>query len=105
VPGLIQPLQTFGIVRWDGTRLDRLLLDYVVRTEPVTKGQLVVTAGSSIFPTGIPIGTIDSVAVRSGENLLQIFLEPASPIGSARNAFVLLKTPDKELVRLEKTTP
>lgn len=101
VPGLIQPLRTFGIVRWDGTRLDRLLLDYVVRTEPVRKGQLVVTAGSSIFPSGIPIGTVDSVAVRAGENLLEIFLAPATPIGSARHAFVVLKSPDEELVRLQ----
>lgn len=105
VPGLIQPLQTFGIVRWDGTQLDRLLLDYVVRTEPVRKGQLVVTSGSSIFPTGIPIGTIDSVAVRTGENLLEIFLEPATSIGSARHAFVLLKVPEEELVKLQNTTP
>lgn len=105
VPGLIQPLQTFGIVRWDGTRLDRLLLDYVVRTEPVAKGQLVVTSGSSIFPSGIPIGTIDSIAVRSGENLLEIFLVPSTSIGSANHAFVLLRSPDEELVRLQSTTP
>lgn len=105
VPGLIQPLQTFGIVRWDGTQLDRLLLDYVVRTEPVRKGQLVVTAGSSIFPSGMPIGTVDSVAVRTGENLLEIFLTPASPIGSARHAFVILKTPDVELERLQGANP
>lgn len=105
VPGLIQPLQTFGIVRWDGTRLDRLLLDYVVRTEPVKKGQLVVTSGSSIFPTGIPIGTVDSVSVRSGENLLDIFLVPATSVGSTRNAFVLLRAPDEELKRLENVSP
>lgn len=105
VPGLIQPLQSFGIVRWDGTRLDRLLLDYVVRTEPVAKGQLVVTSGSNIFPSGIPIGTIDSIAVRQGENLLEVFLEPATSIGSARHAFVLLKVPDEELVKLLNTTP
>jgi len=105
VPGLIQPLQTFGIVRWDGTQLDRLLLDYVVRTEPVAKGQLVITSGSSIFPSGIPIGTIDSVAVRAGENLLEIFLTPATPIGSARHAFVILRTPNEELVRLQNASP
>jgi len=105
VPGLIQPLQTFGIVRWDGTQLDRLLLDYVVRTEPVRKGQLVVTSGSSIFPSGIPIGTVDSVAVRAGENLLEIFLTPATAIGSAKHAFVILKTPDDELEALQRANP
>ena len=104
VPGLIQPIEAFGIVRWDGTRLDRLVLEYVVRTEPVETGQLVVTAGSSVFPSGIPIGTIDSVAVRSGENLLQITLEPATRIGSAKHAFVVLRAPDDELERLQAST-
>ncbi len=105
VPGLIQAIETFGIVRWDGTQLDRLVLDYVVRTDPVEKGQLVVTAGSSVFPSGVPIGTIDSVATRSGENLLQIFLRPATRIGAAKHAFVVLKVPDEELIHLQTRTP
>jgi rod shape-determining protein MreC len=104
VPGLIHPIEAFGIVRWDGTRLDRLVLDYVVRTELVEHGQLVVTAGSSVFPPGIPIGTIDSVSVRSGENLLQITLEPSSRIGAAKQAFVIMQAPDEELERLRQST-
>jgi len=104
VPGLIHPIEAFGMVRWDGARLDRLVLDYVVRTERVEHGQLVVTAGSSVFPSGIPIGTIDSVAVRAGENLLEITLEPASRIGSARHAFVIMQAPDEELERLRAST-
>jgi len=104
VPGLIHPIEAFGIVRWDGARLDRLVLDYVVRTERVQHGQLVVTAGSSVFPSGIPIGTIDSVVLRSGENLLEITIEPASRIGAAKHAFVVLQTPDAELGRLQAST-
>ena len=100
VPGLIHSIEAFGIVRWDGVRLDRLVLDYVVRTEPVEHGQLVVTAGSDVFPSGIPIGRIDSVSVRPGENLLDITLEPASSIGAAKHAFVILRSPDAELDRL-----
>jgi rod shape-determining protein MreC len=101
VPGLVLPIEAFGIVRWDGVRLDQLVLDYVVRTERVEPGQLVVTAGSEIFPSGIPIGTIDSVAVRPGENLLQITIKPTSRLGSARNAFVVMRSPDEELERLK----
>lgn len=104
VPGLIHPIEAYGIVRWDGARLDRLVLDYVVRTERVESGQLVVTSGSTVFPSGIPIGTIDSVAVRPGENLLEITLKPASSIGSARHAFVVMNPPDDELERLQEAT-
>ena len=104
VPGLIAAIEAFGIVRWDGARLDRIVLDYVVRTERVEHGQLVVTAGSSVFPSGIPIGTIDSVQVRAGENLLEITLKPSSRIGAAKHAFVIMQAPDEELERLQAAT-
>src|SRR5690606_23592374 len=59
----LQPLQAYGVVRWEGGRADRLRLDHVVKTEPVQVGQLVVTSGySGVFPPGLPIGTVDSVA-------------------------------------------
>jgi rod shape-determining protein MreC len=104
VPGMVIPIEALGIVRWDGARLDRLVLDFVVRTERVEHGQVVVTAGSEIFPSGIPIGTIDSVSVRPGENLLQITVQPSAALGSARNAFVVLRSPDEEITRLKQAT-
>jgi rod shape-determining protein MreC len=100
VPVEIQPLQASGIVRWDGARTDRIRLDYVVKTEPVEKGQLVVTRGSTVFPSGIAVGTVDTVLTRPGENLVDIFLVPASPIRTARHAFVVLQKPDPELLDL-----
>lgn len=102
IPAKVQPLQAFGIVRWEGTRIDRLRLDHIVKTEPVEPGQLVVTAGySGVFPPGLPIGTVDSVSARTGRNELAVFVRPAAPISTVEHAFVVLQQPDPERLALE----
>lgn len=102
VPGTIAPLRTDGIVRWDGERHNRLLLEHVVKTEPVEKGQQVVTSvHSDVFPSGRAIGTIDSVRVRPGRSELLIYLRPTVPLHQINHAFVLLRTPDPEREQLE----
>jgi rod shape-determining protein MreC len=102
VAAKVQPLQAFGIVRWDGDRLDRLLMEHVIRTEPVEKGHLVVTSGySEAFPEGYPIGEVDSVYAPPGENQLTIYLIPTAPLNRAEHAFVLLHHPEPERTELE----
>ena len=102
VPAKIQPLQAVGIISWPGSRSDVLLLENVVKTEPVEAGQRVVTSrASSVFPPGYPVGLIDSVANRPGENLLEIHVRPASPLNTAQHAFVILQKVDPERARLE----
>lgn len=99
----IQPLQAYGIIRWDGVRTDRLQLDSVVKTEPVETGQSVVTAGySSIFPAGLPVGSIDSISVRPGRDELTIFVRPAASISTAEHVFVVREQPDPERVEFEQ---
>jgi len=103
VPAKILPLQAIGMVSWPGSRYDVLVLENVVKTEPVEPGQLVVTSNVSVFfPPGYPIGRVDSVANRPGENLLEIHLSPASPLNTAEHAFVILDKPDPERVQLER---
>jgi rod shape-determining protein MreC len=102
VPGTIIPLQTEGIVRWNGERHDRLLLEHVVKTEPVEAGQSVVTSGhSDVFPPGRDIGTVDSVQVRPGRSELLIYLRPAVSLHEIDHAFVILRTPDPDRQQLE----
>lgn len=102
IPSKVQPLQAFGIARWEGGTTDRLRLDHVVKTEPVRKGQLVVTSGySGVFPPGIPVGLIDSVSTRTGRNELSVFMRPASSLSRAEHAFVVLRKPEPERLELE----
>lgn len=102
VPAEVEPANAFGIVRWEGRgrTASYLLLEYVVKTVPVQKGDRVVTSSSLSFPPGLTIGTVDSVIVQPGQNELRIFLRPSTPVGEARYAFVVQTLPDSELVRV-----
>ncbi|SHK06248.1 rod shape-determining protein MreC [Rhodothermus profundi] len=106
VAARIQAIGAVGIVRWDGEHPDRLLMEFVSRTEPVRPGMLVVTTPySNIFPPGFPIGRITEVARQPGLNTLRIYLEPASPLDRASYVFVILHKPDLERQRLHTPNP
>ena len=97
VPAKVQPSQAQGIIRWEGTHRDQLLLEHVIKTERVAIGQVVVTSGySSVFPPGYPIGLVQSVEPQLGKNQLIIDVVPASQIDDVEHAFVVLNTPDPE---------
>ncbi|MFO8099821.1 MAG: rod shape-determining protein MreC [Salinibacter sp.] len=105
VAATILPIQADGIVRWDGERMDRLILEHVVKTEPVEEGQRVVTSGhSDAFPPGRAIGTIDSVATQPGRSELQIYLRPAVSLPEIRHAFVVLSPADSQRQALESSS-
>ncbi len=102
IPGKVQPSEAAGIVRWDGVRRNRLVMDHIVKTELVGKGQLVVASGfSQVFPKGYPIGRVDSVVVRPGRIELVIYVEPLANLDKTEHVFVLLDKPDLERIRLE----
>lgn len=104
VPAQIDLLNRDGVVRWDGTAYDRLLMEYVVKTEPVVRGQLVVTSGfSGTFPPGIPVGKVDSVFAAKGRNDLVIYLEPAASVSTVDYVYVLLDQISPEREELENT--
>lgn len=102
VPAMIEPLFAVGMISWPGSRQDVLVLEDVVQTEPVEAGQMVVThEASGIFPPNIPVGTVSEVRMRPGLNAWDIEVRPASPLHSARFAFVVLRQVDEERVALE----
>jgi rod shape-determining protein MreC len=103
-PAKVQPMQAAGIVRWEGDRRDRLLMEHVVKTEVVQRGHLVVTSGySSVFPGGYPIGVVDSVFARPGRNELVVYLTPTAYLDRAEHVFVIMTRPDSERIALEAT--
>jgi rod shape-determining protein MreC len=103
ISAMVSPLQSIGIVGWDGQNPNKLILEHVVKTEDVESGQQVVTSGySNVYPRGLPIGVVDSVQLRSGRNELLIAVTPAAEIHRAHHAFVLLKEQDSEYKNLEE---
>ncbi len=102
VPATLELLDQDGIVRWDGTGYDRLLMEFVPKTEPVVPGQLVVTSPySGVFPAGIPVGVVDTAYAARGRNDYVIYLRPAAPITQVRYVYVLRVRPSAEREALE----
>lgn len=101
-PAKVLPIEAEGIMRWEGQRADQLLMEHVVKTEPVEAGQLVVTSGhSGVFPPGQTIGRVDSVTRPPGRNELQVHVTPAAAINTVEHAFVVLYRPPEEQIALE----
>lgn len=102
IPATIDLLNQDGIVRWDGTAYDRLLMEFVPKTEPVVPGQLVVTSPySDVFPPGLPVGVVDTAYAAAGRNDYVVYLRPAAPISQVRYVYVLRIRPDPEREALE----
>ncbi|MGB3541330.1 rod shape-determining protein MreC [Rubrivirga sp.] len=105
VPASIEALEREGVVRWDGASFDQLTMEYVVKTEPVESGMLVVTSPfSGVFPAGVPIGRVDTAYAAAGRNDYIIHLEPAAPISEVGYVYVLRVRPDPEQAILEART-
>ena len=63
----------FGSLTWDGKNPAFVQLLDLGKIAPVEKGDTIVTSGrSSIFPKGIPIGTIEDFNLDDAENFYEI---------------------------------
>lgn len=102
VPAQIAELGRDGIVRWDGQQFDRLMMEYVVKTEPVEPGMLVTTSlVSGNYPPGVPIGRVDSAFAAQGRNDLIIYIQPSAPLSSVDLVYVVLNPIDEELTEVQ----
>jgi len=69
---------------------DRLVLNGIPFHEPVDSGQAVLTSGlGGIFPRGIPIGTVLSVAEEEGTWRKAYYLDPIAEPAAATHVLVL----------------
>ncbi|MDH5760237.1 MAG: rod shape-determining protein MreC [Gemmatimonadota bacterium] len=84
--------------------VDRLVLNGTPYYEDVPAGTLVLTSGlGGVFPRGIPVGRIESVAVEEGQWLKSYFLEALVDPGSATH--VLVGVEGDTLTRMEDLWP
>lgn len=89
-PVRVLPSNSDGIVSWDGGRFDRLILDFIVQSASVKKGDPVVTSGqSAVFQPGYPVGTVDSVFAEPGMSTWTIWVKPIAALDNASHVFVV----------------
>ncbi len=88
-----------GIVR-HGASSSSLILDRVEKDETASEGDTVITAGwwterfESLFPRGIPIGTVESVGQQDVDLFKRIQIAPLVDFDSLAAVIVLIKKPE-----------
>ena len=93
----------FGTLTWDGFDYNITQLLDIPRQARLKVGDTIITGGmSSIFPEGIPIGSIDTIVnVASIKSVINIKL--FNDMSSLKNIYVVKDFDKQQLMNLEKT--
>jgi rod shape-determining protein MreC len=98
VSAVVLETEADGIVR-HGTSSSSLILDRVEKDEMAEEGDTVITAGwrtpefESLFPRGIPIGTVESVGQQDVDLFKRIQIAPLVDFDSLSAVMVLIAKP------------
>lgn len=91
----------FGSLYWDGTSSNSAVLDHMPHHIKVQPGDTVETSGySSIFPSGIPIGVVESVKQQGG-SFLQIKVRLITDFQSLNQLYILTDRHGAEMDSLQ----
>ena len=105
VSSKIKSNDVFGSTKWDGINPEQAKLMYVPRHVVVAIGDLVVTSGyNSIFPEGIPIGTVIEVKPGTDTNYLDITLKLDTDFSRISYVYLVESFQQPELDSLYQST-
>lgn len=80
----------FGSLSWKGSRADELILDFIPAYTDVNPGDTVETTSfSTIFPQGIPVGTVISKGMNADEGYLTLTIKPMQSLRSVNHIYVI----------------
>lgn len=94
---------TFGVLQWDGTRMNELTLHDIPVHTTFSTGDTVVSSGYSlIYPAGIPIGTVSGKELRDGVNY-SLTVSTFERYTSLSYVYIAVRKDIEELNRLMET--
>lgn len=95
----------FGSLVWDMKRYDVVQLVDIPRLVSLTVGDTIVTGGmSSIFPEGVPIGTIRKFDLNPSQSFYTIDISLFNDMTNIRNVYIVNNVFREEIQTLEKQT-
>jgi rod shape-determining protein MreC len=95
----------FGSLVWDMKRYDVVQLVDIPRLVPLTVGDTIVTGGmSSIFPEGVPVGTIRKFDLNASQSFYSIDVALFNDMTDIRNVYIVSNEYREEIRELEKQT-
>ncbi|MBC9797728.1 rod shape-determining protein MreC [Sinomicrobium weinanense] len=94
----------FGTLKWNGVSENIVQLIDISRIAPIQEGDTIITGGmSTIFPKGIPIGTIKNYALDSSENYYIINVELFNDMTNLGHVYIIENTNKDEILELEQS--
>lgn len=101
----IKSNDVFGSTKWDGADTGYAKLMYVPRHVVVKEGDLVVTSGyNTVFPEGIPIGTVAEVKQGTEINYLDIRIKLATDFSRVSYVYLVENLQQAELDSLYQSS-
>ena len=92
----------FGSLKWDGKLASIVQLTDISKFAPVREGDTIVTGGkSSIFPKGIPIGTIDGYDLDISGDTYTINVKLFNDMTNLSHVYIIENLDAEEIKRLE----
>jgi rod shape-determining protein MreC len=91
----------FGTLTWNGESPEFTQLIDIPKIAPILKGDTIVTSGrSSIFPKGIPVGTIDSFELDQAENYYEINVKLFNDMTNIEHVYIIENVNTEEILNL-----
>lgn len=91
----------FGTLTWNGKSPEFTQLIDIPKIAPILKGDTIVTSGrSSIFPKGIPVGTIDSFELDQAENYYEINIKLFNDMTNIEHVYIIENVNTEEILNL-----
>lgn len=93
-----------GSLKWNAVSPEYTQMEDVLKYAPVNVGDTIVTGGqSSIFPKGIPIGSVDSFEIDESGDSYIIQVKLFNDMTSINNVYVIENLDAQEIKELEST--
>ncbi|MCF7559076.1 rod shape-determining protein MreC [Sabulilitoribacter multivorans] len=91
----------FGTLRWDGKSPEFSQLIDIAKIAPVKVGDTIVTSGrSSIFPKGVPVGTIESFQLDDAENYYKLNVKLFNDMTNLEHVYIIENIDAPEINKL-----
>lgn len=93
----------FGFLKWEGGSSEYAIVKDMPRHSLLSLGDTIVTSGhSAVFPSGIPVGTIEEITDSQDGLSYQLKVKLFTDFGRLNDVRVIAKKGQKEQMRLEQ---
>ena len=94
----------FGSLKWDGKSPEIVQLIDIPKQAPVVRGDTIITGGlSTIFPKGIPVGTVDAFELDETGNYFILEVRLFNDMTNLGNVHIIQNLDYEEIQSLEPT--